>query len=769
MNKIITSIFLASILFTQTVWGQLALGDWRAHLSYNATIAAVPAGNKIYAASKASVYYYDKADGDIHGMSKVMGLSDFGVVALNANPFNQVVVVGYANANIDLINNGNIINLSDIKRKTILGDKIIRSIAFKDELAYVSCSFGIVVVNTVRNEIKETYYLGPGGTNLDVFGTTTDDTYIYAATKNGIYRASLSDPFIVNSDNWTRIFSSATAGNFNLITRIGSKIVFNHQLSGGDSLWYLFNGSFQSAPFGYANRYLGVSNNQLLAANFFSVLFFDTNMVLQSYIDNASIPAMLPNCAFNDGTNTWIGDEFQGLIRYKGGNNYDFVFPNGPGSSMSAIVSIMNNDLYVGHAVRNNNWQPTYSQAGFSHYDFNTWQTFNGYAPNNPSLKVGDVWDLVTTTVNPNNSKQAFFGSWGKGLLEYNQGNIYHYTNTNSLLEPNQFGAVRVGGVAYDNNGNLWMTNSEKDSVLKVKRANGTWKSFKSKGVDPTSIVMEILVDDYNQKWINHYRKGILVFNDNNTLDNLADDKWRFLTDVAGNGGLSSPSVFCMTKDKDGQIWCGTEKGICVFYAPGQVFNSTGFDAQRILIQQDGYNQYLLEKEFVQAIAVDGANRKWIGTQAGGVFLMSADGTKQILNFNEINSPLISNNINSIDINPITGEVFFGTALGICSYRGNAIEGEDACNNVMVYPNPVRPDYDGDIAIKGLVSNGQVKITDVSGHLVYETKALGGQAIWDGKNFDGKKVQSGVYLAFCSDDDGKNTCITKMLIIAGKQ
>jgi ligand-binding sensor domain-containing protein len=130
------------------------------------------------------------------------------------------------------------------------------------------------------------------------------------------------------------------------------------------------------------------------------------------------------------------------------------------------------------------------------------------------------------------------------------------------------------------------------------------------------------------------------------------------LTDVAGNGGLSSPSVFCMAKDKDGQIWCGTEKGVCVFYAPGQVFSTSGFDAQRILIQQDGYNQYLLEKEFVQAIAVDGANRKWIGTQAGGVFLMSADGTQQILNFNENNSPLISNNINSIDINPITGEVF---------------------------------------------------------------------------------------------------------------
>jgi hypothetical protein len=467
MKKFAIIILLLSINYPQITWGQLALGNWRAHLSYNATIATAQAGSKIFAASKASVYYYDMNEGDIHGMSKVTGLSDFGVVALNANPYNNVVVVGYANANIDLINNGNIINISDIKRKTILGDKIIRSISFYDELAYVSCSFGIVVVNTTKNEIKETYFLGPGGSNLDVFGTTADETYIYAATKNGIYRALRTDPFLVNSDNWTRIFSSATAGNFNLITRIGSKIVFNHQLAGGDSLWYLYNGTFNAAPYGYANRYLGVSNNQLLAANFFSVLFFDSNMVMQSYIDNASIPALLPNCAFTDGINTWIGDEFQGLIKFQNSNQYDFIFPNGPASSTTAIVHLINNDLFVGHAVRNNNWQPTYSQAGFSHYDFNSWQTINGYAPNNPSLKVGDVWDLVTTAVNPNNSKQAYFGSWGKGLLETNNNNIYHYTNTNSLLEANQFGAVRVGGLSFDSFGNLWMTNSEKDSILK--------------------------------------------------------------------------------------------------------------------------------------------------------------------------------------------------------------------------------------------------------------------------------------------------------------
>ena len=763
---LLTCFYLLSIA---TVKAQTAIGQWRTHLSYNATIAVAETKTKMYAVSKDAVYYYDKTEGEVRGLSKVNGLSDFGITAMNSNPLNDIVLIGYTSANMDMIKNGKIINLSDIKRKTILGDKTIYHINFVGRLAYVSCGFGIVVIDTEREEVKDTYYIGAGGTNLTVYGTASDGTYLFAAAKDGVYRALINDPFIVNASNWTKIFSSNTIGPFNLIGAIGSKIVVNHQLSGGDSLWYYYNNAWIASNPGYFNRSIYASGNQLITTNFSSILFYDTNMVFQTFLDGSTIPKILPNKALLDKDSVlWIADEFQGMTEYKSPTDFKFIFPNGPKSAKTAIIKIKNDDLYVGHAIRNNNWQPTYSQNGFSNFTGGTWKTIDGIAPNDPGLRVGDIWDLVTTAIDPANSKHAYFGSWGKGLLETNNGNIFNYNAANSVLEGNQFGAVRVGGLDFDSYGNLWMTNSEKDSCIRVKRTNGTWKSYKSKFVDPSSIVIDLLVDDNNQKWINFYRKGLLVFNDNNTADNLADDKWKFLTDVAGNGNLSSPSVFCMTKDKDGQIWCGTEKGVCVFYSPNSVFQNSGFDAQKVLILQDGYYQYLLEKEFVQAIAVDGANRKWIGTQAGGVFLMSADGTKQLLNFNENNSPLISNNINSIEVNDVTGEVFFGTALGICSYRGDAVEGEAGCKDVTVFPNPVRQDYDGPIAIKGLVNDGQVKITDVSGHIVYETKAFGGQAIWDGKNFDGKRAQTGVYLVFCSDDEGTNTCTTKLLL-AGKK
>jgi ligand-binding sensor domain-containing protein len=221
--------------------------------------------------------------------------------------------------------------------------------------------------------------------------------------------------------------------------------------------------------------------------------------------------------------------------------------------------------------------------------------------------------------------------------------------------------------------------------------------------------------------------------------------------------------VRSVVKDKEGSIWIGTNKGVAVIYNPGNVFSGGNFDAQKIIIQQDGYNQYLLETENVTSIAVDGANRKWFGTYSGGVFLMSPDGTKQILNFNMNNSPLLSNSVMSIAIDDLTGEVFFATDKGIISYRGDATEATAECNNYYVFPNPVRHEYNGPIAIRGLVENADVKISDVAGNVVYHTKANGGEAIWHGKNFKGERAQTGVYLVYVTNEDGSQTCITKML------
>ena len=183
--------------------------------------------------------------------------------------------------------------------------------------------------------------------------------------------------------------------------------------------------------------------------------------------------------------------------------------------------------------------------------------------------------------------------------------------------------------------------------------------------------------------------------------------------------------------------------------------------------QQDRFAGYLFQDEEVHTIAVDGANRKWVGTK-NGVWLISAEGDKIIYRFTVDNSPLLSNDVKRIAIDPQNGEVFIATANGICSFRSTATEGGETNSNVLVFPNPVPPNYNGTIAIKGLVDNALVKITELNGRLVYQTRALGGQAIWDGKNYKGEKIDSGVYLVIVRNNTGLEKIVTKIVLVGGR-
>jgi ligand-binding sensor domain-containing protein len=382
--------------------------------------------------------------------------------------------------------------------------------------------------------------------------------------------------------------------------------------------------------------------------------------------------------------------------------------------------------------------------------------------------------DYVAVTIDPLNSDHVYAGSWWRGVTEFKDNAIAQiYSLGNSSLLPNMIeGApvVKVGGMDFDNENNLWMTNSGAESILSVKRALGStglpWEAFNLGSATTGIDVRKIIVDSYDQKWIipktsQSNPNYIFVFNEKNDPGKQV----RGLKSGAGYGNLPGTSVYAIAEDLDGVIWVGTDEGIAVFYSPQNIFTNENSDAQQILVNIDGYVQYLLETEIVKSIAIDGANRKWFGTERAGVFLLSADGTQQIEHFTEDNSPLFSNNITSIAINDLTGEVFIGTAKGLICYKGTATDGGDTNTNVYAYPNPVRPGYNGPIAIKGLVTDANVKITDIRGSVIYETIAEGGQAIWNGYSFDGRKANTGVYLVFITNSDGSEKMVTKILFV----
>ena len=424
-------------------------------------------------------------------------------------------------------------------------------------------------------------------------------------------------------------------------------------------------------------------------------------------------------------------------------------------------LAVNNNKMYVATGSYDGSFNYKRNVNGFYVYNGTYWGMYSLYTY--PILST--VTDVIAITVDPK-TERIYASSLYSGLIVVSGDTVslYDETNTDGMLQPAQGdpGSTRVSDVAIDQKDNVWILNNSAAEPITVWQKDGTWTH--QPGVSGINQLKKIIIDQNNQKWILTREGGILVI-DEGELNTNADDKIRYLNSSVGNGGLPSEGVFSIAEDKEGSIWVGTSAGIGVFACASSVFNTGGCDAQKIIVERDGYSGYLFSTQAVIAIAVDGANRKWMGTK-NGAWLFSDDGAQQIHYFNTSNSPLLANKINDIAINGENGIVYFATDNGIVSYRSDATKGYEVnLDQVKVFPNPVRENYEGIIAIQGLVNNAEVKITDINGKLVFRTFANGGQANWDGKNFAAEKVSTGVYLVLATDDFGVETMVKKILVI----
>lgn len=750
----------------------IAIGQWRDHLPYEKCISVTEAGDKIYCATPYDIFYYDKSDNSVNRISKITGLSDIGISSINYNTKYKTLVVAYTDANIDLIKDNTIINISDIKRKQILGNKTINKILFVDKYAYLSCGFGIVVLDIDKEEIHDTYYIGPEGSHINVLDLTfdDDDSLFFAATEKGIYKASYNNPNLAYFASWTKdTIIPHPDLKYNIIEYFNKKVYVNNSNSAfGSDTVFAYDGNNWYQPFD--TSYVSTRRNilslydKLVIVNYSNVDVFDKdlNKIMRVWTYNPG--SVVPQDAIIDEDNSiWIADCFSGLVKsWNKGWNSEQIKPNGPCSNKVFSMAVADNDLWVTPGGKNSSWGNLWNYGGLYSFIDNNWNSYN----HRQYEFMDTIRDVLCAAVDPYNIKRVYVGSWGYGLYEFVNGKLNNiYTDANSSLQQNVEAArINIGGLCFDNNDNLWIANSSASSILSVKESNGDWKAFNLGSFASGIEAGQIAIDSCNQKWILTREHNIFVFNDNNTISNTSDDQVKKLSGDVGNGNLPGNYIHSIAVDLDGQVWIGTDQGVAVFYSPENIFTNDNFDAEQILVEYGGHYRPLLESEDVTAIAVNGANQKWFGTERAGVFLMSDDGTKEIHHFTEENSPLFSNSITSIVINK-DGEVFFGTSKGIISYKDEAVPPNQQNENVYAYPNPVREGYNGTIAIKGLVGNADVKITDISGTLIYATKAQGGQAIWDGKNFNGRKAHTGVYLVFVSNDDGSKTLVTKILFM----
>jgi hypothetical protein len=778
MKKLYFFAFLFLLSF-QNGWSQLAPGNWAYHLSMNNTSKVIEAGQKIYFLSEGGIYYFNKKDNSRETLTKLNGLSESDFEGISYNDSTKSVIITYKNSSIDVIReDGSIYPILDIKRKNISGDKLIYNVTNRDNFCYLSCGFGIVVIDLTKLEIKDSYIIGNNGNNQPVYDVAFIDDSIFACTKEGIKCAPLSGENLLDYSNWKNVENSLIE-NFNF---------YNLLETGWNRLWAISRENWwtcvtlsRSEP-GVWNREFAdyfvirdfnIEKGNLILCAEKSVEIFNEQKEKIITIDNyTNISSegvdIKPLSAIVDEQGVvWIADQYYGGIRYENGN-FTKLTPEGPFNNNVFSLTFTDNQLWTTSGGVNPFWGNMAFDFNVTHFSNNKWESFNRF-----NGTVGDVYrDAIQVLPFPGDPTHYYVATWGQGILEFKNGvmiNVFDDQNSSSTLQnavPTGGPYVRVGGMAFDSNGNLWVTNSRVYMNLHKLKTDGSWKAYNLPEVQSENDIGKVLVTKNDDIWVVVPRdKGLYVMSNDGSQKKYFTVS-SFFTNGKEDKITPMSDIYAIAEDNEGAIWVGTSNGIAVYNNPENAFVESPYYANQpgLDLGDDIYHP-LLENVTITAIVVDGGNQKWCGTKGKGLFLISADGQHELKHFTTENSKLISDDITSLAYDGGNGILYIGTQLGLVSYQTDSKGAFAKFDKVYAYPNPVRENYKGNIYITGLMSETNVKITTVSGRLVFETTSNGGMAVWDGNDLAGNRVYTGIYLAYCASKDGTQSAIAKILFI----
>lgn len=754
--------FGALLLFFQFCLSQ-PFQTWKGYFSYNQIKDISESNNRIYAAAENALFTKNLATNDIKTINTIDGLSGQTISAIyHSDTFNKTIV-GYEDGLMIVINDadGSMLNVVDIINKNIPANiKKVNHFMEHDGIVYVSCDFGIVQYKLATLEFGDTYFIGPAGQEIKVYQTAIYNGDLFAVTQfYGIRKAAITNPNLIDFAQW-QVFDS---GFWNGI------VTFNNQLIAlnTNNKVYKYNGFFfeEFGTIGQPGLDIRATSNYLVVTSSSHVFIYNTSLSQIIHIQNTQITSIpvTYTCASVANEMVYIGTNENGIVssHISSSANFEFIMPNGP--NMNNMFSINSSAPYLwavygGYDIFYNpyGYIPTMGPTtfGISKYTEGAgWQ-------NIPYNDLLGAKALARIAVNPNDKNELCIASYNDGLLKIvSDVPTTLYNAANSTMEG---GEPRINSTTYDNSGNLWLTQSRTKKGLHVLKSNGTWAAFDMQTIltdYASNDFCKIAIDKSGTKWIATYKNGVVAFNENSNFG------FKKLSEGADLGNLPSQDVRAIAVDNRNQVWIGTNKGLRVLPSTGSYNNDEQLKANPIIILEDGLAQELLYEQFITDIAVNGSNQKWIGTADSGVFLFSSNGQETIYHFTKDNSPLPSNVINDIEINAVTGEIFFATDKGMVSFQGTATKPADNLDAVYVYPNPVRPEFVGTVKIAGLISKANIKITDIEGNLVYETTSEGGTVEWDTKAFGKYNVASGVYMIFIAAEDASETAVKKVMII----
>ena len=760
---LLIALFSIQIGFSQ--YSQL----WKGYFSYKEIKDLSQSPTVFFAAAQNAFFSKNLTTNSLKTTNTIDGLSGQTISSMYHSVTFNKTIIGYENGLLVLVNDtdGTMFNVVDIITNGVNQNlKKINHFMEYNGILYISCDFGIVQYNLANSGFGDTYRIGDLGAEIKVAQTAISNGVIYAATSFGVRRASISNPNLNDYNQWTQV----VFGGFSGIETFGSQVI-------ASSNWgqqFKLNGStftpFTSLPL--ASNDLRTSGNYLLITTPTSVYVYNQNLSLLFQINGNQIPNISAKftCATIIDNLVYMGTLEDGIITTTIDNPTIFTFlsPDGPSRNALFAINASTKNLWAVYGGYSSDYNPyTYDYNGLNTYGFSKY-TENGWQ-NTPYSAVLGAKALSKITVNPYNSNQVYISSFFSGLLKVeNDVPTVLFNQSNSSLEslvltpPNpNYKDIRINGAAFDKSGNLWIGNGWSKNGLKRLSSQGAWSSV---SIEPISqryyenSYGEVVVDKNGTKWMASSYDGVIAYNENGNI-------FKKISLGAELGNLPVVDARVVAIDNRNQLWIGTTSGLRVLSSVDRFVTDQQLTSNSIIILENGLAQELLYEQFITDIVVDGANNKWVGTADSGVFQFSSDGQQTLRRFTTSNSPLPSNAINDIDINPTTGEVFFATDKGMVSYKGTSTAASTDLNSVNVYPNPVRPEFEGTVKVSGLSNKCNVKITDIEGNLVYETISQGGTIEWDTTAFGNYKVASGVYIIFISSQEGVDTTVKKVMII----
>lgn len=733
--------------------------NWKGYFSYNRIKEIAETSNGIVVASENALFYKSSNSEKINTFSTIDGLSGEEITSVYYSSASKKTIVGFKNGLLQIIDSNGVFNVVEILNKTSIAssNKAINHFYENQDKLYISCDFGISVFDLKKMEFLDSYFIGDSGSETAILQTVIWNNYLYAVTRSsGVKRVNINNPAIVDYNQWELYQSGVWLG----IQIFNNNLV----LATSDNKLILDNGVSSNIVAEEQSTIKKIKSftDYILVITTDKVSVYNKNFTKDFSVSEGNIYT----CAHLIGTDLYMGTQEDGMIQTSLNNlsTHIEILPEGPKKNNIFSLYSTSSKLWALYGDYTSDYNPyPLDELGISSLVYRKGWEYLTYE------NLLGAKSLVSMVAHPSDENKLYVASYFSGLLEIKNGVATQlFDNTNSGLEslyikeaPNYID-VRINAPVFDAQGNLWVNNSFLENGLKMMSPKGEWKSYSLKLALDTSLPNSygrMTIDKNGTKWLVSNKSGVIGFNEklNNRVVGITDGSTR--------GNLPVFDARAVAVDQNNQLWIGTTKGLRILPNVDAFMAKASLNTNNIVILDDGLAQELLYEQFITDIFVDGSNRKWIATADAGLFYVSFNGQKTIYHFTTINSPLPSNSINDIEMNQDTGELFIATDKGLVSFMTNTSASESNLDEVLVYPNPVRPNYQGMINISGLINQSNVKITDITGNLVHQATAEGGTIQWDGTAFGQYKVASGVYLVFVVTEDGNSTQVKKIMII----